>query len=509
MKQTNMDSRFRGNDNRLSVIVASKSKTFLAFCFFFLLGIALGSLINQRVPFVYFYLLPFIALALLIVFWENRGVRFIVFSLLITLFSFFRYSFALPPTDFKLPTGKQTFTAFVAAEPDVRQDGVRYIVEIQNAEFRMQNKFDRVYFTSSLYPRYQYGDVLGVTCRLERPEPIDGFRYDMYLARLGVFAICRNPAFTKVGDGGGNVIMGKILSFKDNVSKRVNTLWHEPYAGFVAGLLYGYRGGLGALTEQFNRTGVSHIIAISGYNISIIVKYLLVISSYLWIPRKKAFYLVTALIVVFVLFVGAGGSVVRAGVMGCLVLLAKQVGRLNRIGNAMALAAVLMAPHNPFVLVWDAGFQLSFLATLGIIYLPPLVAGQMQKIPLPDGLKEIIVSTLAAIVATLPLILFQFGRLSLVAPVVNVLILWIIPWVMLGGLVSLVLSFVFFPLGQVLAWVTLILMKYVTTIVSWFSSLPWSAVDFHLPWWLMLSLYAGLCWWVGAAHRTRLSLHFN
>ena len=483
---------FQSLSNGVRTIVTSKSKTFLAFCFCFLAGIALGSLVNRRIEFIYFYTNLFILAGFLIIFWKNRAARFILFSFLISLFAFIRYNFALPPTDFKLPTGEQTFTAFVAAEPDVRQDSVRYIVKA------ISNK--KVYLQSSLYPRYQYGDVLEITCRLERPEPFDGFRYDMYLARLGVFAICRDPALTKVGAGGGSVILSKILSFKDRVSKRVNTLWHEPYAGFVAGVIYGDRAGLGRLTEDFNRTGVAHILAISGYNISLIAKYLLIVCTYLWIPRKKAFYLVAALIAAFVLFVGAGGSVVRAGVMGFLVLLAGQLGRLNRVGNALALTAVLMSLYNPFVLVWDAGFQLSFLATVGIIYLPPLFASRIQKIPLPEGLKEIIVSTLAAIVATLPLILYQFGRLSLVAPLVNVLILWIIPWVMLGGFVSLVLSFVFFPIGQALAWLTLIPMKYVTAIVSWFSSLPWSAVDFHLPWWAMLALYAGLCWWVRAAH---------
>lgn len=490
-------------------IVHSKSKTFFAFCFCFLVGIALGALVNQRLPFGYLYVSLLIALSLFIAFWSNRTARFVLFSLLITLFAFFRYSFALPPTDFKLPGGEQTFTAAIAAEPDIRQDKVRYILEISHrlgrgpARRRENWKLEtgdlfgsKVYVSSNLYPRYQYGDLLKITCRLERPEPFDGFRYDMYLARLGVFALCHDPVMEKIGEREGSPVLIKIFRFKNIVSQRVNILWHEPYGSLVAGVLYGARGGLGSLTEQFNRTGVSHILAISGYNISIIAKYLLILCTYFWLPRKKAFYLVTALIAVFVLFVGAGGSVVRAGVMGFLVLLAQQIGRLNRVGNAMALTAVLMTLHNPFILVWDAGFQLSFLATLGIVYLPPLFEKRSQKIPLPEGLKEIIVTTGAAIIATLPLILFQFGRLSVVAPLVNVLILWIIPWVMLGGLASLVFSFVFFPLGQALAWIVLIPMQYVTAIVGWFSSLPGSAVDVRLPWWGMIGLYGyGIYWY--------------
>jgi competence protein ComEC len=475
----------------LEGIIKSKSKTFLTFCFCFLTGIVIGSIYNKRIDFVYLYLSLFVFTTLFIIAYKNKTSMFIVVCSLIVAAGFFRYSFALAPAEFELPKGKQVFTAYVATEPDVRQDSVRYIVQLltHNSELQTQLTNKKIYFKAGLYPRYQYGDVLEVECPLIKPKAFDGFRYDMYLAKFGVFAICQSPKITKVGGGQGNFALTKILDLKNIVSKRVNILWHEPYSSFVGGLLYGYRGGLGELNNKFNRTGVTHIIAISGYNISLIASFLLIAAMYARIRRQKAFWIITSLIIVFVLFAGASASVVRAGVMGMLVLLAKQMGRVGRVANAMAFTAVLMTLHNPLVLVWDAGFQLSFLATLGLVYLSPVIEVKFTKLPNYLGLRETLVATLSAITATLPLILYQFGRLSIVAPFVNVLILWIIPWVMLGGFLSLLLSFFIFPLGQLVAWVTWFAMSYVTVVVEWFANLSFSSVDLTIPLWLVIGAY--------------------
>jgi len=487
----------------LNKIINSKSKTFTAFCFCFLFGIIIASLVNKRIDFVYFYLISFIFISLLIIFRESIRLRYIFVCLMLIVFAIVRYNLAIPPANsdeyiYAHNGEKYTFIGHISKEPDIRSDGVRYIVKGKDLK-------GSVYVKSRLYPRYKYGDNVRVECDLEKPEPIVEFRYDMYLAKSGVFSMCLNAQIDKVNnearegalgykiDGKkGNFILKGILGVKQAVADRVNMLWHEPYAGFMAGLLYGYRGGLGDLQEDFNRTGLTHIVAISGYNISIIAIVLITLFVHLWIPRKKAFWFVSIGIFLFVVFAGASGSVVRAGIMGFLVLFAGRIGRLNRIGNAMILTAVVMVLHNPYVLVWDSGFQLSFVATIGLIYLSPIIHKWFYKIPEFLGLKESLVSTLAAIILTLPLILYQFGRLSLVAPIVNVLVLWLIPWIMMLGFASVLLSFVFYPLGQILAWITFVGLKYITTIVEWFSSLPFASIDFKTPMFLVLIIYISM-----------------
>lgn len=479
-------------------IINSKSKTFFAFCFSFLLGIFVMSLVGKRFDFVYLYISLCIAVSLIIIAWSHRTVRWILLCVFCILLGISRYTIAFPshsPSHISYYNGSnKSFTARVAREPDVREDGARYIVEMQNAEFKMQNEDvkGKIYLKMPLYPRYQYGEVLNIQCILTAPEPIDDFRYDMYLARSGVWSTCRDPEVESLGKIEGNAVLGKILIVKSKIHERIGTLWHEPYASFMAGILYGYRGGVGNMTELFNRTGVSHIVAISGYNISIIASMLMAMFMYLLIPRKKAFWLIVSGITLFVIFTGASASVVRAGIMGILTLVATQLGRMSRMGNVLTLAAGLMALHNPFILRWDAGFQLSFAATMGIVYLVPLVRERLDKMPEVIGLKESFITTIAAIIATLPLILYQFGRISFVAPLVNVLILWIIPWLMLFGALSVGASFIFSPLGTVIGWITWVGIKYVMVIVTWFGQLPFASFEFRTPWWMMITLYCGI-----------------
>ena len=164
------------------------------------------------------------------------------------------------------------------------------------------------------------------------------------------------------------------------------------------------------------------------------------------------------------------------------------------MGRALLYAAVIMVLFNPYILIWDAGFQLSFLSTLGLVYLSPVLQSAVaSKIKIKNSvfivLTEIFTTTLAAIAATVPLILFQFGRLSLVAPLVNVLILWLVPWLMLFGFLALVFSWVFFPLGQAVAWVAGLGLNYVIIIVDWFGNKSWSAVNMRLPFWAMVLMY--------------------
>ncbi len=482
----------------IKTIIASKSKTFFTFCFCFLLGVGIFSIYNFTISLSKFYLASFILVAFLIAFWGNKAVRFVVFCLIITILGAVRYQLAFPFQ--KVNEGKQTVTAYITIEPDIRQDSVRYIVKTQ------EEKPKRLYVKGGLYPRYNYGDVLKLGCDIKKPEPIvdeatgESFRYDMYLARYGVFAVCNEPYIEKIGEREANPLMRGLLQGKAVVAAKINQLWHEPYASFMAGILYGYRGGLGKLNDLFSKTGVSHIVAVSGFNITIIAQILIALFVLILIPRKKAFWLVVSGIILFVLFTGASASVVRAGVMGVIALLAKQMGRLSRMGNVLILAAALMTLHNPFVLIWDAGFQLSFLATVGLVYLSPLIEEYFAK--LPEVIKEPLVSTLSAIIITLPLILFQFGRLSVVAPVVNILILWMIPYLMLFGAVAVFLGFVVYPIGQVIAWVTWIGMEYIVRVVTWFAELPFSAVDMKIPAWVMVVSYAIMIYWI--INRTRI-----
>jgi len=473
-------------------IIQSKSKMFLVSCFCFLAGIVVASLFFLVVPRVMLYGATFFFVGIVGMHWREARARAVSVFVCCFFFGIARYGIAFPGDH----RGHISFYTnqvvdvygYVAAEPDIRLDGVRYIIRATQVDDSVVD--GRVYVKYTTYPRYEYGDVLQMRCRLERPEPVEDFRYDMFLARFRVFTLCTAPQIKQIGEGHGVLFFRTIFSFKIAVAKKINLLWHEPYASFMAGLLYGYRGGLGTLNELFAVTGVTHIIAISGYNITIIATIFITMCIHLSIPRKKAFWCVTMGIAVFVIFAGASASVVRAGIMGVIVLFAKRLGRSGGVGRVMVCTAVLMCMHNPFVLMWDAGFQLSFISTLGLVYLTPLFETVGKKIPEVFGIKESLISTCAAIIATLPLILYQFGRLSIVAPLVNILILWTLPWIMAVGFVAVGVSTVFPSLAAVISWVAFLGMKYIVVVVSWFAELPFAAVALRVPLWAMLLLYA-------------------
>lgn len=403
--------------------------------------------------------------------------------IVIGAYSYFGYKSPPYPFNTKIHTH-----GFIRDEPDVRIDGVRYIVRTK--------EFGDVYVSYSLYPRFSYGDVVEMSCVLKKPEPIEEFHYEKYLARYGVYAICSRPYINALNQKEGNTAMRTILSFKEMVATRINELWHEPYASFMAGLLYGYRGGLGSLDELFKRSGVTHIVAISGYNITMISTILIKFFSYLLIPRKTAFWLIIIGIICFLIFAGLSASVVRAGIMGIIVLIAQQLGRPSRIANVLLLTALCMAIENPYVLLYDAGFQLSFISTIGLIYFSPLLEPYTKYIPDKFALRESFTSTMSAIIATLPLILFQFNRLSIVAPIVNVLILWLIPWIMGIGFFAVVFSYIFLPLGIAISWIAYMGMEYIVRIVSFFAAFPFATVDIKIPLVYMCILYVGLVYLV-------------
>lgn len=476
----------------LERLATSKSKTFLAFCFSFLIGIAFASFYDRLTSLVWGYGIALGAGGLLITFWQHKTARLVLGCVLALTIGFFRYQIALLPAasvQTQTLAGKEMrITGVIADEPDVRIGNVRYVVEGENNE-------GRIAVTGGLYPRFQYGDVVHMRCLFERPEPIEikdsarEFRYDMYLATKQVFLICSRPQITNSGSNEGNILYGSLLKIKNTVARQIEALWPEPHASLMAGLLYGYRGGLGPIEESFRRAGVAHILAVSGYNITMIGALFGWVLVRLYVPRKKAFWIVTTLIGLFVLFTGASGSVVRAGIMGELVLLATQVGRLRRIANVLVATAVAMTIHNPLVLWWDAGFQLSFLATVGLVYISPIIKNWLINYPDWWGIKEVLIATISATISTLPLSLYLFGGLSLIAPLANIVVLWIIPYLMLTGAVAVVAGSFIFIIGKWVAAISWLGMTYVIKIIERLSQLPFAYFSVSIPWWGMVVGY--------------------
>ena len=334
---------------------------------------------------------------------------------------------------------------------------------------------------------WHYGDVVRLRGFLKTPPEDETFSYRDYLARQGILAYMPNTTATRLPFTGGNPLLRLVYSFKEKAVSRVYQIFPEPEASLLAGILLGDDNGMStALQQAYQNTGTAHIIAISGFNIAIIAGLFVMLFSRLLGQRKGALVAVIG-IVLYTMLVGATASVVRAAIMGGLAIFARQMGRRQNGLNTLAFTAGVMALFNPQTL-WDAGFQLSFGATLGLILyaqpitdwftsllsrrLPPATARKIS-----DPVSAFLFFTLAAQLTTLPIMAWQFKRISLVAVISNPCILPVQPAVMILAGLALLLSFIYLPLGQVAAWLAWPFAAYTNRMVEFFNRLPHGVIS--------------------------------
>jgi len=207
----------------------------------------------------------------------------------------------------------------------------------------------------------------------------------------------------------------------------------------------------------------------SGYNITIIISLFLMMAPHFYIKRRWAWIIIIPSIIAFVILTGAESSIVRAGIMGIVAALATESGRVSDVKRLLVITAVLMLAYNPYLLVFDIGFQLSFAATIGLVYLPKLIPKlDFFNKPGLSGLFDITTTTLAAQIAVAPLLLYHFGQISLISPIANSLILPIVPFLMALGFITVILSFFLFPVARLLGFAVWLGLEYVFWVVSLF-----------------------------------------
>lgn len=455
-------------------VADSKSKTFFFVCLFFIFGIGLASiLIKNYIDIFWFFCLAVIGSVLLYIYWKNPKIRLLIFLGLFLILGAMRYVSILPigtDREVKSHNGQTVnLIAVIDDEPDIRESHTKLTVRALSVK---NKKVDgKVLVKIPRYPEYNYGDKLSIVCNLEDPPAYEDFDYASYLSKDQIYSLCNYPKNIQVlEENVGNPIIAGIYKIKNKFAEITGKIFPEPHASFLGGLLYGERRGIPPeIKEEFKETGVTHIIAISGYNITIVVGMFFIFLMVLFVPRKYAFWVALLGIAVFVILTGAEASVIRAAIMGFVVLTAREVGRPSKITNALAFSAAGMLLHNPKLLVFDIGFQLSFAATLGLVYVSPILVKKFKKIPSFWELKKTFLETISAIVATLPLTLFYFGSVSLVAPIVNIAILLFIPWVMFFGFFAGILGLIWLPLGQVAGIIAWAIMTYILEIISLFA----------------------------------------
>jgi competence protein ComEC len=386
--------------------------------------------------------------------------------------------------------GRVTLEGIVRGYPDVRDGWTGLILSSEQiyADGEARQARGRVLLYVRPLPAYHYGDRLRVTGMLETPPEIDGFSYREYLAQRGILSSMQYPQIEKLASGQGAPLLAMIFYLRSQASAVIARLMPEPEASLLQGILLGIRSSIPrTLYEDYNRTGTSHIIVISGANIMIVAA--VFTRGFGWLlGKRKAFWLTQAGIAFYILLVGADPVVVRAGIMGSLLVTAVYLGRRATAYVSIAAAALLLTLINPLTL-WDVGFQLSAAATLGLIlFTEPMeeAAARLSHRVFPCYLLErisvllagVLIVTLAAQMLTFPLVIYHFGQLSLVAPLTNLFVVSIQPHIMLSGALATMVGLVPYlePVARVIAFFPWLLLAFTNGIIRLTATWPLASV---------------------------------
>ena len=490
----------------------AKSKIFLILSLSFIGGIAAASFSYPKIiSLFYLYLFSTASLIILAVFFKNENAKIFRFDLLFFISGTYLTNLKLEKIINADQEGKEISGIFIVQkEPVISQNMQRITAWTSNVQV------GKILISVPKYPQYQYGDEIKLSCALKIPRSFvppggtqdDAFDWRMYLAKDKILYECDKPKIEKLGENEGNKIYSIILKVKNKLNGNIFRLIPAPESGLASGLILGGDDLLSKeAQDNFSRTGMTHIVAVSGYNVTIVAEYLMILGIFIGLWRRQAFWFAVIGIILFVALTGFPSSAVRAGVMGILLIWAMKNGRLANSENAIIFAAAVMLLINPLLLRWDIGFQLSFLATLGIVYIYPIfeviATGELklknEKInkndfetsdpkkplfgarPIP-AIVEILFLTLSAQVFVLPVILYNFNKLSLISPLANLLVLPIIPLTMLLIFAAMILSFLFYPLAVVFSWLSYLPLKYETFVINYLAGLKYASVEVKISW---------------------------
>lgn len=327
------------------------------------------------------------------------------------------------------------------------------------------------------FPTYFYGDLLKVSGKFKK-QVINPFQTQYYASF---------PSIHKDEEEKGiGSFRRSLYLFRSRLEKVIDQVFPEPQSSLMNGILLGSKK---AMPEEFleslRNTGTLHIVVASGYNLSVVAGFL-VSALVLFVSRRKALVIAFLGVIIYTLMAGAEPPVVRAAIMAILAYGAEYLGRLRDGLIALVGSVIIMLLISP-LLLFDLSFQLSFLATTGILLIYPLF--KEKKIFRFPVFGDELAITLAAQIGVTPIILLNFDQLSFLSPLINALVLPLIPLLMNLGAIIVFLGFFIKPAAQLLAWLLWLPLTYFTRLIEGFGELSW------ISWQIK-----GLSWWWGAGY---------
>jgi competence protein ComEC len=403
-----------------------------------------------------------------------------------------------------------------------------YQLELSTLKIKQSDEWypisGKLLISTSISTEYRYGDVLTLTGKLEAPPQLNDFDYQSYLSNKGINSIMKFPLIEIVAHGKGNKFINFVFIIRRDIAKTLSRILPEPQASLAQGIILGIEDNIPqSLKNDFSNSGTSHVLAVSGQNLSIITGILISIGIWIFGRRYYIYVWITFIILWFyTVLPGLNPPVVRSAIMASLFLVAEMLGRQKSVGTILTFTAAIMIGITPLVL-WDVSFQLSFLAMVGLITIAPVFQNLTRKFVNEQfgdkGIRVLISNiilesfdiTLSAIILIWPLIAYYFGIVSLVAPLSSLLVVPVMAGIIAFGLFAGGLGAIALPLGQVIGWVAWLFLTYMILIVKCSAALPHSYLSINsisFPVILTYYLVLAVTIWL-ANHKEQLGRYFG
>ncbi len=481
-----------------------------------IVALGIGSVVRHRWP----------AKGVLAYHWPVYGTLLIMAFLL----GASRAAFAQPDFDqVDLATyndlGWTTIRGVVTRYPEVRGEITRYEIvaeELEIEELGIQQKVQgRFLVNLKPYPAYQYGDKVVISGELITPPILEDFDYRAFLAHKGIYSLVRRGQANLIAQGEGSFLFRLLFALRKRAEQTIQLILPEPHASLMNGILLGIESGIpDEVMDAFNTTGTTHIIVISGSNFAVLSGIFLLLGHYLF-GQKWGTWFAIFVIMLYALLVGGDPPVLRAAIMGMVSVLAFFVRRASLAFNTLSLAVIVMTIAQPNQL-YDVGFQLSALATLGLILLVDPLTGltdkllsrffgftQQKRRRVLSLLSDALLITLAAQLITTPLIVGTFGRFSVISLLTNLLILPVQDILLMSGGLATLLGLLWLPLGKIVGAVCFATLEWTLAMVRWTATFPYASITFGpFPTWYIWWLYTlgAIGWWYRAHSQPKTAI---
>lgn len=431
------------------------------------LGVLAGALLGSFFILASPWFIVTIPLVILIYYLYQDIRLLILLAILITMLSFGYYVNTIieeyKQIQENIPVKLTDTKIIIKSSSRAQKFGYQYRVDIPEYKARAFMNIDN--------DKLIYGQILTVTAKTNIPQET---KIQKFLLGKNIHIYMQVSDYDNINDYNCNWqchSMRSIYNLKLWILNKIEQAYPNQVGEFLKGILIGYTDTLPEdIKESFKKTGVSHILAVSGYNMAIIVMLVYQQLMNRQIARKISFLITIIVILVFTILTGAEASIMRAGVFTTLILTAEQIQRYVGGIRPLILCATILVLINPFYIAYDIGFQLSFLAVIGLIIYGQLFQTYTEGIP-SLGILPMIGETFFAQILVLPILIYYFGQISIISILANILIVPIIPLAMAwGSLTSLFLNW------SIFTYPLTIIIQIILSINQSLANLSWASV---------------------------------